>query len=101
MPRGGSIGRDSHGPHARITPCLHHLPRRATPGEPARGPLLHDALCAAAAFGGRPVRLARVTCLANCERGCTAAITTPGKWTYLLGGLDAGHAADLLTYARA
>jgi predicted metal-binding protein len=23
----------------------------------------------------------------------------PGKWSYLLGNLDAAHAADLLTYA--
>ena len=37
--------------------------------------------------------------MASCTRACTAAISTPGKWSYLLGGLDPDHAADLLTYA--
>jgi predicted metal-binding protein len=70
-------------------------------GEPVRGLLLHDALSALLPSGPPELRLSRVTCLANCGRGCSAAITMPGKWSYLLGGLDAGHAADLLTYARA
>jgi predicted metal-binding protein len=47
------------------------------------------------------VELRQVTCLANCERGCSGAITMPGKWTYLLGFLSSDHAADLLTYSAA
>jgi predicted metal-binding protein len=48
-----------------------------------------------------PVRLHAISCFANCERGCSAAIAAPGKWSYLMGGLDAGLAGDLLTYAEA
>jgi predicted metal-binding protein len=46
------------------------------------------------------VELRGVTCLASCDQGCTAAISSPGKWSYLLGRLDSGLAADLLAYAE-
>ncbi|MDJ0388985.1 DUF1636 domain-containing protein [Roseomonas sp. E05] len=63
------------------------------------GRLLHDALAEAlAAHPAPPVELHAVTCLAACERGCTAAITAPGKWTYLLGHLTPALAGDLLAY---
>ena len=65
---------------------------------PRPGRLLHDAL---AALNDATVDLAEVVCLAACDHGCNAAISAPGKWTYLLGHLDAGNAADILTYARA
>ena len=45
------------------------------------------------------LRLAPVACLANCERGCSAAISAAGKWTYLLGHLGPAQAADLIAYA--
>jgi len=48
---------------------------------------------------GHPVRLLEAKCLSNCDQGCSAAIATPGKWSYLLGGLDLGQASDLLDYA--
>ena len=41
-----------------------------------------------------------VACLASCARGCAAAISMPGKWSYLLGGLGPAKAADFLAYAR-
>lgn len=41
-----------------------------------------------------------VNCLASCERGCAAAISMAGKWSYLLGRLSAAKAEDVLTYAR-
>jgi predicted metal-binding protein len=44
------------------------------------------------------VRLAPVVCLANCERGCSAAIQAPGKWTYLLGHLKPEQAEDIARY---
>jgi predicted metal-binding protein len=50
---------------------------------------------------GAPVVLRPVVCLASCERGCTAAISAPGTWSYLLGGLSTEDAADLLTYGTA
>jgi predicted metal-binding protein len=47
-----------------------------------------------------PVQLRANLCFANCERGCSAGISAPGKWSYLMGHLGPEHAADLLTYAR-
>ena len=47
-----------------------------------------------------PVQVRPNLCFANCERGCSAAVSAPGKWSYLMGHLGPEHAADLLTYAR-
>jgi predicted metal-binding protein len=42
-----------------------------------------------------------VACLAVCNRPCTVAFTGPGKWTHLVGGLDADlHMHDIVTAAR-
>ena len=46
------------------------------------------------------VELREVSCLSVCNSGCAAAISAPGKWTYLLGGLAPAMAGDLLAYAR-
>ena len=55
-----------------------------------------------AAAGDYPVsRIVGVECLSNCSRGCTIAVGAPGKWTYVIGNLDAEqHAADVLAFAR-
>ncbi len=73
--------------------------REPVPGEDCPGQALHGALEARlAGMEAPPVTLRPVKCFAACQRGCVAAITAPGKWTYLLGGLEAGLAEDLLTY---
>ncbi len=74
--------------------------RELADGEPPPGQLLHDAVAALLENDG-PVFLRAVYCLASCERGCAAAISAPGKWGYLLGGLSGGIAPDLLTYGAA
>jgi len=74
--------------------------RTLTEGETTPGQRLHDAVTMLAAEGA-PVAVHAVSCLASCERGCAAAISAPGKWGYLLGGLSAPVAADLLTYGAA
>ncbi len=67
---------------------------------PSPSGALFDALQARLAQPGAPaVELASAACLANCDRGCSAAIAMPGKWTYLLGRLRPELADDLLTYA--
>ena len=38
-------------------------------------------------------------CLSSCDHGCAAAISAPGKWTYLLGRLDTALVPDLVEYA--
>lgn len=46
-------------------------------------------------------RIVGVECLSNCSRGCTVAVAAPGKWTYVIGNLDAEqHAGDILAFAR-
>jgi predicted metal-binding protein len=73
--------------------------REPVPGEASPGQRLHDAVAEAlAGMAEPPVVLRGVKCFSACQRGCTAAITAPGKWTYLLGGLDAALAEDLLAY---
>jgi predicted metal-binding protein len=43
-----------------------------------------------------------VECLSNCNRSCTVAVTSPGKWTYVIGALDPDlHAGDVLSFAQA
>ncbi len=68
-------------------------------GETPPGALLHAALAAALGHPDTNIQLQAATCMANCEQGCSAAIAMPGKWTYVLGHLSPGHAADLLAYA--
>ena len=46
------------------------------------------------------LEIREASCLASCERGCAAAISMPGKWSYLLGRLGAPKATDFLAYAR-
>ncbi len=70
------------------------------PGDLPMGRHLHDAV--AATLGQSPdIDLRETSCLANCERGCSAVLSMPGRWTYLLGRLTPAHAADLADYARA
>jgi predicted metal-binding protein len=76
------------------------------PGETPQGALLHAALrdrLARAPDAADPdgVTLREISCLANCERGCSAAISMPGKWSNLLGHLSPALADDLLAYVRA
>ena len=71
------------------------------PGQTAPGQRVHDAVAALLAAAPMDVELRPVTCLSSCDHGCAAAISQPGKWSYLLGRLDTSLAADLLTYAAA
>lgn len=70
------------------------------PGATPPGAHLHAALEALNTEQGEPVELREVACLAACERGCTAAIMTPGQFGYLLGNLSVEIAADVLDYTR-
>ena len=71
------------------------------PGAVPPGQHMHDAVAALLAAAPAEVELRAVTCLSSCDNGCAAAISQPGKWSYLLGRLDTSLAADLLTYAAA
>ncbi|MDE7547686.1 DUF1636 domain-containing protein [Acetobacter fabarum] len=62
---------------------------------------LQNLLDAERLAGATPCATLRpVACLAACDRGCTAAIAMPGRWTWLLGHLGPEKAEDILAYAR-
>jgi predicted metal-binding protein len=69
-------------------------------GQTPPGARLHGALEQLNDAAGGPVELRSVACLAACDRGCTAAISMPGQFAYLLGGLSASLAGDVLDYAQ-
>ncbi|MCJ7598908.1 MAG: DUF1636 domain-containing protein [Methyloceanibacter sp.] len=82
--------------------CWRHGIKREAEGAITDGKRLFDEVASRLAELGHdaPVRPIPVLCFANCERGCSVAIASPGKWSYLLGELGPEHAADLLTYAE-
>jgi predicted metal-binding protein len=63
-------------------------------GEGREGETLAEATARAAAGTGITVR--RVRCLANCNRGLSAAVRRDGAWTYVFGNLDAATGAGVL-----
>lgn len=75
--------------------------KAGTESKPRPGQRLYEALDALLDDATGPTQLRPVSCLAACEHGCTAAIFMQGKhFGYLLGGLTAAHAPDILDYAR-
>ena len=68
--------------------------------DPRPGQIMLDAVALLNAPHAPVVALKEVVCLSSCDHGCAAAISAPGKWTYLLGRLEPGMAADLLSYAE-
>lgn len=67
------------------------------------GPGLARALAAEIARAGIAALTVRpVECLAVCRRPCTVALAGPGKWTHLVGDLDAeAHVGDIVSAACA
>jgi len=68
--------------------------------DPRPGQTMLDAVASLLDPQAPVVELREVVCLSSCDHGCAAAISAPGKWTYLLGRLEHGMAADLLSYAE-
>ena len=51
---------------------------------------------------GANIRIREVECMSVCTRACTVAVSAPGKWTYVIGDLEASnHMGDLLAYLDA
>ena len=89
-------------PRPRLIVCTTcRAGRDVADGEARPGALLHAELSRLLTESNAHVDLREVACLANCERGCSAALAMPGKWTFFLGHLTPNHAPDLLTYAAA
>jgi predicted metal-binding protein len=68
---------------------------------PRAGRRLHDALADAQRRQGVPpsVRIVEAECLSNCNRGCSVALTGPGRWSYVYGDLGEASVDDLLSGA--
>ena len=86
-----------------MTPILHicttcRAGRELAPGETPAGRHMHAAVAAHPAVAA--IELREVACLSSCDAGCAAAISMPGKWSYLLGRLSPALTGDLLDYAR-
>ncbi len=71
------------------------------PDDPAAGSRFHDAV--RRRLNARDlessIRVNPVTCMANCEQGCSAALSAPGKWAYVAGYLSPDLADDVIDYA--
>ena len=70
-----------------------------TDDAPRPGTRLFEALSSMNVDAGEPINLRSASCLAACERGCTAAISMAGRFSYLLGGLSPDTAQDVFDYA--
>jgi predicted metal-binding protein len=86
-----------------MSPCLHvcttcRAGRPLPEGETPPGAHLYAAIAARAPQG---LELRPVVCLSSCDHGCAAAISMPGKWSYLLGHLSIELIDDLLAYGAA
>lgn len=75
----------------RVTTVLVCITCRAATDAPRSIPRGPDLAAAAQAAVGTSsdVRVVQVRCLANCSRGCSAALRRDGAWTYVFGHLDA------------
>jgi predicted metal-binding protein len=69
--------------------------------EPRPGARLMKTLSQLLENGRQEIEIVPIECLSNCTRGCTVAVSGPGKWTYVIGALDPEqHANDVLQFAR-
>jgi predicted metal-binding protein len=68
---------------------------------PRAGRRLHDALTEAQRHqdGAPRFRIVETECLSNCNRGCSVALTGPGRWSYIYGDLSQASVDDVLTGA--
>lgn len=82
--------------------CMTCRAEGAPEGEERPGARLYRALEARVGACASPVTLQPVECMAVCKRPCTVAVSAPGKWTYIIGDLDAQADVEaLLEYAGA
>jgi predicted metal-binding protein len=68
---------------------------------PRAGRRLHDALADALGRQDDPprFRIVEAECLSNCNRGCSVALTGPGRWSYVYGDLNQTSVDELLAGA--
>jgi len=71
--------------------------------EPRDGKRLFEAVSARLEALGEdpPIDVEPIVCFANCEQGCSAGLSQPGKWAYMVGYVGPEHADDLIAYGAA
>jgi predicted metal-binding protein len=69
---------------------------------PRPGKAMFEAVQARLALSAQDnIEIRAVECLSVCKRPCTLALSGPGKWTYVVGGLDIdANLDDVLEAAR-
>lgn len=75
------------------------VPAEAEPPGAALGRAAADALRRLDA--GAQVEIRAIACLSACGRACSASVSAPGKFAYVIGGLGPEDADDLAAFARA
>jgi predicted metal-binding protein len=68
---------------------------------PRAGRRLHDGLVEALRRRDDlpSFRIVEVECLSNCDRGCSVALSGPGRWSYIYGDLTETAVDDLIAGA--
>jgi predicted metal-binding protein len=82
--------------HAAMTIYVCITCRHAGDPEDGARPGLLLARETARAADGSGVTVKQISCLANCNRPCSAAIRREGAWTYVFGGLEPERDAEAL-----
>jgi predicted metal-binding protein len=78
--------------NVRIVVCT--VCRDAADGDARPGAVFLDALRERLAARALEIETEGVECLAVCKRPATIALAAPGKWTYVIGDLDAATQLD-------
>jgi predicted metal-binding protein len=92
---------ESCGIAATLHVCVTCLAGEDRETVPRAGRRLHDALADAMRRQDVPpgFRIVETECLSNCNRGCSAALSGPGRWSYVYGDLNETSVDDLLAGA--
>lgn len=94
--------RDSVEPPVTLHVCVSCLAGEDRDASPRAGARLYQALIDTQQRQDQPphVRIAAAECLSNCNRGCSAALSGAGRWSYVYGDLTEAAVDDLLAGAR-
>ena len=102
----GCLRDESPPKHSDVATTLHVCVtcRAGEDGEavPRPGRRLYDALIDAQRRQESlpSVRIIEVECLSNCNRGCSIALSGPGRWSYIYGDLTHASVDDVIVGAE-
>jgi predicted metal-binding protein len=96
-----AVTPESSAPTPTLHVCVTCLAGEDRDTLPRAGRRLHDRLVEALRRQDDPpnFRIVEAECLSNCDRGCSAALSGPGRWSYVYGDLRETAVDDLLAGA--